>query len=221
MRKLEDMRDLKEHLSQTHLLHVQQVFEGFELIGFETRNKYRILDENSQPLAFAAEQASGFGGMILRHFLGHWRSFKVIIFNERRESVFQMNFPFRWFLKSMTLSEMNGRMIGRLDERFAIFRKKFDVYDAQGVCVARINSSFFKFWTFEFFHNNRSLGKIQKKWSGVLSEMFTDKDNFVVSYDDPQLSADLKALMLATCLMVDIVYFEKKGSGSSLLSLGD
>lgn len=215
------MKDFKEHLKETHLLHVQQVFEGFELLGFETRNKYRILDENQNPLAFAAEQASGFGGTILRQIFGHWRSFKVIIFDEARIPQYHLSFPFRWFLKTLILSETNGRMIGRLDERFALFRKKFDVYDAHGKLITQINSSFFKFWTFEFFDHGRSLGKIQKKWSGVLSEMFTDKDNFIVSYHDPSLTHDVKVLMLATCLMVDIVYFEKKGSSSSFLDLAD
>ena len=36
-------------------MYVQQVFEMAELFGFETRNKYRIRDENSRNLLFAAE----------------------------------------------------------------------------------------------------------------------------------------------------------------------
>lgn len=213
MRKLEDMKDFKEHITDTHLLHVQQVFEGFELLGFETRNKYKILDQDSNPLAFAAEQSTGIGGTILRQIFGHWRSFKVVIFDENRKPIYKLSFPFRWFFKTLILSEAEGRMIGKLEERFAIFRKKFDVYDANGALVAKINSSFFRFWTFEFFHNNRSLGKVQKKWSGVLGEFFTDKDNFIVTFEK-QLPPDTKALMLATCIMVDIVYFEQKGSNS-------
>jgi hypothetical protein len=73
--------------------------------------------------------------------------------------------------------------------------------------VARINSSFFHFWTFEFFDRARSLGKIQKKWSGALTELFSHKDNFVISFR-PGLWPDLQVLLLAACLMVDIVYFE-------------
>jgi uncharacterized protein YxjI len=214
------MNELEEHLSKCSHLHVQQVFEGFELLGFETRNKYKILDENQRPVAFAAEQATGFGGALMRQFFGHWRSFRVIIFNEKKERTYQLHFPFRWFFKTLFLSEANGRMIGRMEERFAFFRKKFDVYDIHGALLAQINSSFFKFWTFEFFDRGRSIGKIEKRWSGMMSELFTDKDNFVVSYQDPNLSTDMKALMLATCLMVDIVYFEKKGSSVSVMDLG-
>jgi uncharacterized protein YxjI len=99
--------------------------------------------------------------------------------------------------------------LGHIQQRFAIFRKQFDVHDSRGRVIARINSSFFRFWTFEFKSGQRELGKIEKKWSGVLSEMFTDKDNFIVSFED-KTDEKLRPLMLATCLMVDMIYFENK-----------
>lgn len=213
------MNDFKEHLKESKLLHVQQVWEGFEIVlGWESRNKYRILDENQNAVGFAAEQSSGFGGTIMRQVFGHWRSFKVTIFNQQKQKVFDLNFPFRWFFKTLILTDADGREIGHLEERFAIFRKKFDVYDNQRRVVAKINSSFFKFWTFEFFDHGRSLGKIQKKWSGMLGEIFTDKDNFVVTFT-PMTNPDTKALMLATCLMVDIIYFENNQGGGSILDM--
>ncbi len=213
------MNDFKEHLTNSKLLHVQQVWEGFEIVlGWESRNKYRILDEHQKPVAFAAEQSAGIAGALMRQVFGHWRSFKVTIFNEQKQKVFDLNFPFRWFFKTLIVTDVNGATIGHLEERFAIFRKKFDVYDNQNRIVAKINSSFFKFWTFEFFDGGRSLGKIQKKWSGMLGEIFTDKDNFVVTFT-PMTNPETKALMLATCLMVDIIYFENNQGGGSILDL--
>lgn len=201
------MNDFNEKLQESHLLHIQQVYEGLELLGFETRNKYRILDESLRPVAFAAEEGGGLGGTILRHFLGHWRTFRVTVFDEERQPVLKLLFPFRFLWKTLYISEANGRRIGHLKQRFAIFRKKFDVHDVNGQIIARVNSSFFRFWTFEFFHHGRSLGKIEKKWSGVLSELFTDKDNFILKFNQ-SLDSDQKALMLGACLMVDIIYFE-------------
>lgn len=213
------MNDLEIHLNEARTLHVQQVYEGFEILGFETRNKYKILDENLNPVAFAAEDSTGLGGTILRQIFGHWRSFKVSVFNERKEKVLNLHFPFRFFFKTLFVTDTHGKEIGELHQRFAIFRKKFDVYGPRGQLIARINSSFFRFWTFEFFNHGQSLGKIQKKWSGGLTELFTDKDNFVISFNDPALTADTKALMLATCLMVDIIYFENnKASAADLFS---
>lgn len=210
-----------QNIESKKLLHVQQVFEGLELLGFETRNKYRILDDNQRPYAFAAEENTGFSGAILRHILGHWRSFKVILFDENRQATHELHFPFRWFFKTLIVKDSRGRKLGHLQQRFAIFRKKFDVFDAHGREIAKINSSWFRFWTFEFFNHNRKLGTIQKKWSGALGEFFTDKDNFIVSYADPNLDADAKIVMLSTCIMVDIIYFENNKGSNSIGGLFD
>lgn len=203
----------EERILPSQRLHVQQVWEGLEIVlGFESRNKYQILDEHNVPLAYAAEQSTGITGTILRQIFGHWRSFKITIFNQKKERMYDLELPFRWLLKTLILKNAHGVKLGHLEQRFALFRKKFDMYDHNNQLVARINSSFFKFWTFEFRRGATKLGMIQKKWSGGLGEIFTDKDNFVVSFADRELSTDTKVLMLATCLMVDIVYFEKKGN---------
>lgn len=202
-------------------LHVQQVLEGFEtLIGYESRNKYRIFDENMNPIAYAAEASTGFLGALARGVLKHWRSFEINIFSHERELMYRAKFPFRWFFKTLYLEDTQGKQLGYLQERFAIFYKKFDLFDHRGLLLAQIKSPLFKLWTFEFRKNDRKLGTIQKKWSGALSEIFTDKDNFVVSFAQSDLDVDTKALMLAMCLMVDIVYFENNQGAGSILDLG-
>lgn len=198
-----------ETLLSARKLHVQQVLEGFEVVlGFETRNKYRIFDENMQPIAYAAEENDGFLGQLGRLMLKHFRTFNINIYSSNRELMYKAKFPFRWFFKTLNLEDRHGKTIGRLQQRFAFLYKKFDVFDPYGVLIAEIKSPIFKMWTFEFKDRGRKLGTVQKKWSGALSEIFTDKDNFVVSYAQPDLTFETKAMMLATCLMVDIVYFE-------------
>jgi uncharacterized protein YxjI len=201
------------NLSSTRRLHVEQVLEGFEIVlGWETRNKYRIFDENHVPVAYAAEQSNGFLSFLSRKFFGHWRSFEVTIFDQRRIPVYQLEFPFRWLFKTLFVRTSDGKPLGHIQQRFAIFSKKFDLHNDRGQVIARINSPLFSIWTFEFKFRGRKLGSIQKKWSGILNEVFTDKDDFIVSFDDPGLTTDKRALMLSACLMVDIVYFENNQS---------
>lgn len=206
---------MKESLINSQRVHVKQIFEAFELLGFETRNKYHILDQNQSMMGFAAEVNDGAWGFLARNFFGHWRSFKIIIFDNSRRPIYELHFPFRWFFKTLYISDANGKRLGHLEQRFSILRKKFDVFDTYGKLVAQINSSLFRFWTFEFHFRSKKLGTVQKKWSGLMNEAFTDRDNFTVSFADRDLSEETKAIMLSTCLMVDIIYFEKKGSGSN------
>ncbi len=210
----------EETLLAARSLHVQQVMEGLEIVlGYETRNKYRILDEHLTPIAFAAEANKGLGAALMRGIFKHWRTFEIEIFSQSRELMYRANFPFRWFFKSLYLENTSGVQMGHLEQRFAILYKKFDVFDKRGQLIAEIKSPLFKMWTFEFRKNERKIGTIQKKWSGGLSEIFTDKDNFVISYAQPDLDLETKALMMATCLMIDVVYFENNQGAGSILDL--
>lgn len=205
----------EEKLIASRKLNIEQVHEVMEIMtGFETRNKYRIYDENKQPIAYAAEASKGFFSSLSRVFLKHWRSFEITIFTPEREIIYRAKFPFRWIFKALYLEDAFGKQIGFVEQKFSIFSKVFDVYDAHNRVIAQIKSPLLKAWTFEFETRGRKLGTVQKKWSGVLNEFFTDKDNFIVSYAQPDLTLETKSIMLATCLMIDIVYFENnKGSG--------
>lgn len=209
----------EERMANVQILHVQQVHEGWELLGFETRNKYRILDEQHQPLFYAAEVKTGLLGTLLRLILKHWRSFDINIYDLNKKHILTAHFPFRWFFKSLELSDSSGATLCHLEQRFGIMTKKFDLYD-HGRIFGRIRSGLFKIWTFDIVRGQTKIASIQKKWSGAFSEIFTDKDNFVVTYVDKTIQADQKALILATTLMVDIVYFENN-KGSSLIDFSD
>jgi hypothetical protein len=213
----------EDSLLNSKKLHVQQILEGIEIFtGFETRNKYRILNEDMTPLAFAAEPSTGLSGALMRGVFKHWRSFKIEIFNQERDLLYLAHFPFRWFFKSLYLEKQDGSPLGHLQARFALFYKKFDLCDSRGKVIGRVKSPLFKFWTFEFRQGQRKIGTVQKKWSGTMSELFTDRDNFTVTYAQADLSIEIKVLMLAACLMIDIIYFENnKGSGMVIDSLRD
>lgn len=127
----------------------------------------------------------------------------MTIFNQERKPEYTLEFPFRWFFKTLYVKNSSGQKIGHLQQCFAIFRKKFDIHDRTGKKSAYINSSFFRFWTFDVFKVGK-IASIQKKWPGAPGEFFTDKDNFVISYVDPEMQEETKTLIIATCLMVDI-----------------
>lgn len=209
--------DFKLSLEEARLLHVQQVFEAIELfVDWETRNKFRILDQNNRQIGFAAEQGKGFFGTIARQFLGHWRSFEVAIFDEKREKLFHLRFPFRWFFRECIIEDSKGNEIGSIKQRFAIVRKKFDLLGSHGRPFARVNSGLFRFWTFDVENRGRTIGSVKKRMSGLLTEIFTDRDNFIVEYNSEESTYDEKVIILSLSFMVDLIYFEKKGSGSFL-----
>jgi len=78
--------------------------------------------------------------------------------------------------------------------------------------VATLFGPFFRPWTFKVLlpGSQTEVGLVQKKWSGLLKEMFSEADNFWVSYDaipDP----NLRALLFAATVLIDTVHFERRG----------
>jgi uncharacterized protein YxjI len=190
-------------------LYVRQKRELAEFFGFETRNKYAISTPDRREVFYAAEQRSGLLGMLALYFLGHWRRFDIAFFDANRQEAFRAHHPFRFFFQRLEVSS-GGRVIGALQQRFAFFTKRFDVLDANGNVILEMKSGLLKLWTFPFFRGEQQVAVIEKKWSGVLSEMFTDKDNFRVGFQDPSLSMDQRMLVLAAAVFVDLQYFERK-----------
>jgi uncharacterized protein YxjI len=202
-------------------LWIKQKFEIVEVFGFETRNKYEIQDENHLTIGFAAEQGKGILGVLARQFLGHWRSFEIHFFDPQRNPILHAIHPFRLFFQRLEVYTTKGDFIGALQQRFSILRKRFDVLDINGNLILEMNSPFFSFWTFPFFKDGRQAAVISKKWAGFITEIFTDKESFLIQFQSHELGDTEKSLILAAGVFVDLQYFENKAGNRSSFPFGD
>lgn len=197
-------------LSSYDNLFVSQVFELGEFLGFETRNKYQILNQAKQPVAYAAEQQKGLFGWIMRQFLGHWRSFDLLVYNSQRQPVIRAHHPFRIFFQRLEVFDLQMRPLGVIQQRWSFLSKRFDVFDVRGLPLMEVSSPIWKLWTFEFMRRGRVIAAIRKQWSGIFSEVFSDRDNFLVEFSDPSLTNDERKMILTAAIFVDLQYFEQK-----------
>ncbi|WP_413290403.1 phospholipid scramblase-related protein [Bdellovibrio sp. HCB337] len=204
---------LLESLQNQSQIIIRQRRELIELLGFESRNKYEICDENGNVIGFCAEQQKGLLGILLRQFLGHWRRFDLHFFNNDRREVLIVKHPFRFFFQRLEIHTADGKYLGALQQRFAFIRKKFDLENSLGQVIMSVNSGFFQFWTFPFKKGSVEVAVIRKKWSGGLKEIFTDADNFQISFNYRELNELERTLILASGVFIDLQYFEAKGRG--------
>ncbi len=201
---------LSDDLLTIPRLIVRQRFEGFELLGYETRNKYAILTESGSAVGYAAEQQKGIWGFLVRQFLGHWRQFSIDIFDSSRQFCFHAVHPFRFFFQRFEIYGLNNILIGSLQQRFSVLTKSFDVEDAHGNVILTVRSPLLKFWTFPFLRGSREVAVVKKQWGGILAEGFTDKDTFAVEFSSEMENASERVLVLAAALFIDLQYFERK-----------
>jgi hypothetical protein len=189
---------------------VVQKKELAELFGFESRNKY-VIEAGGAPIAFAAEQGKDLLAAASRWLLGHWRTFEIHVFDQNRALWFRAIHPFRVFFQRLEIVGADGAAIGAIQQRFSVFSKRFDVTDASGRLVLTVKSPLWRPWTFAFERPETpgELAVVQKKWSGMLTELITDADRFRIGFRTG-MSEGERTLVLAAALFIDLVYFERK-----------
>ncbi len=201
---------------------IRQVKEWGEiLVGFESRNKYEIFDENGIKTGYAAEQGSGFGRLIGRQLLGSMRQATLHVYDAAGLEVLRGEKPFRFFFHRMEVFE-GSRKLGSIQRRWSWIHRKFSVEDPQGQEVLSILSPLFRIWTFKLLFREQEVGRISKKWGGLLREMFTDADTFGIEYTAGGDLEPLRPVLLMATFLVDFTCFENnQGSGGALGWLGD
>ena len=193
-------------VQQSSEIMIVQRREIAELFGIETRNKYSI-EVDGSPVAFAAEQGKGALAFLARMFFGHWREFEIHFFDNARQLVLRAVHPFRFFFQRLEVSDAGGRLLGAVQQRWAFFHKRFDVLDAAGRTLLRVSSPFWRPWTFAFERDQQALAYVEKKWSGMLREAFTDADRFRVAFPSNELGTEERLLVLAAGIFIDLQYF--------------
>ena len=203
---------LEEQINDKKSLIVKQIREVAEIFGYETRNKYIIETEDGDHFGNAEESGSGWFGFFIRQFLGHFRSFDIVL-EDRSRNTYIANYPFRFYFNELIVNDSLGKTIGKIKKKFTFFKRRFEITDPNDNVIFIINSNFTQFWTFEAIKTDALgkdsiIGKIEKKWSGILKEAFTDGDKFKVSFITNDKKE--KILILMSALLIDLLYFEKK-----------
>ena len=199
---------MDEWVRSTDRLLVKQIKEWGEiLVGFESANRFEILDDNGDALGYAAEEGGGLGTVLLRNFFGRCRACKIHIFDAQGDEVGLGDKPFRFFFHRMEIYD-HGEKIGAIQRRFSILHRKFTMEDEKGNEILEILSPLFRIWTFKLHRDGVEVGRISKKWAGLLKEAFTDADVFGVEFSHPELPVQIRKLLLVAVFLIDFTCFE-------------
>ncbi len=197
-----------EQLQSIGGLTVSQKKEWGEILsGFETKNKYVVLDETGRELYLAMEKG---GSFFLRTFLKALRPFEIVIMSHDGQVVLRIKRPFRFYFHEVEVLDAHGRVLGTIKRRFACLHRHYAVMDENGRKIYELFGPLLHPWTFEIRQDEVELGKITKRWSGLVKEACTDADNFGMTFPH-DWAVETKALLLGAVFLIDFVYFENTG----------
>jgi hypothetical protein len=200
---------LDEVLDQARRLVVRQARDWAELVvDVEAPSRFMLLTEDGRVAGLAVERDGG-SEAIFRWFLGARRPFVVGIFSPTdRSPSLVVRRPWTWLFSRVEVEDGAGRPLGTVRERFTPFRRTFDVEAPDGRLLARIVGPFFRPWTFliRSAAGTRELGRIEKRWAGLLTEALTDADTFLVTL--PLSDPALRRLTVGAAVLIDYRFFE-------------
>lgn len=196
-----------------HRLTVRQRKSWMEILtSLDARNKYVVYDEAGTPVFNVEEQGSALGSLVKRLVLRNLRPFTSHVEDlEGQGQLLVLNKPFRFIFHRLEVHDAAGNLLGAIQRKWTWLRRKYIVEGPDGREVATLFGPFWRPWTFKILlpGSEQELGLIQKKWSGLLKEAFTDADNFWVDFaaiSDPQL----RAVLFSATALIDVVHFENR-----------
>ena len=99
------------------LVVVQRKEWGEILTGFETQNKYAVLDPAGRQLFLAAEEG---GSLLLRWILKASRPFTIAVLRSDGQLLLRVQRPFRFYFHQAEIVDAGGRLLGTIRRRFSL-----------------------------------------------------------------------------------------------------
>ncbi|XP_050833776.1 phospholipid scramblase 2 isoform X1 [Serinus canaria] len=188
--------------------------------GFEENNKYELKNALGQRVYFAAEDTD----CLTRNCCGPARPFTLRIIDNLGREVITLHRPLRCnscccpcCLQELEVQAPPGTTVGYVVQNWHVCLPKFTIQDEKRRDILKISGPCVVCQCCEDVHfevmsldKTSPVGKISKQWTGFVREMFTDTDNFGISFP-MDLDVKMKAVMIGACFLIDFMFFEHSG----------
>jgi len=111
-----------------------------------------------------------------------------------------------FFRTRLEVRSGDGRVMARVRSKLFSIGGAFSIEDPMGQPIGELKGNW-KGWDYQATVHNQQIGIVTKKWAGVLKEVFTNADKYLVQSERPENLP----LMLGLALAVDVVYKERQG----------
>ena len=154
--------------------------------------------------------------------VGSWAPAGVCRSSRRNNRGCGSALPFFFWFSSLEVKTEGGAGLGRVERRFGLIYKKYDLVDVNGRTFAKVSSPLWRLWTFPVRHTSGvGAAEISKKWGGALREIFADADTFRVAIEEGNWSGPERWVLFAAAISIDFDFFENNQGSGGLFSFFD
>lgn len=190
-----------------------------------SHNTYNIFDGDTSEEIGIAEEKIGVLTQVLRWFVSKQLMPTAVEVRglPGNELIFTIRRGWYLFQSRVEVHDNQGEMIGYFKSKILSWSGGFYVYDKNDKQFAEVRGNFIGF-TYRVLTPDHAveLGVVSKKWGGVVKELFTSADTYMVEVaEDLRDQTVAKTLVLAAALATDMIFkSESRTAGNDLLDLG-
>ena len=201
-------------MSAANLLSRNRFFIREQVAFMKTTDVYDILDPDTEQQVGTAREVPGSMVAVLRWLISKKLMPTTVEVRDadHEQLAFSIYRPVQFFRQRVDVLDAEGQRVGYFKSKLLSIGGGFWVYDNHDQQVAEIKGSWTG-WNFQFLTpDGTEMGVVTKKWAGLGKALFTSADNYIVAINEEMAEAEnVKMLLLAAALAIDIVYYEENG----------
>jgi uncharacterized protein YxjI len=172
----------------------------------ELTDEYRIRDEEGNDIGYIREEGQSVAKKAVRLVsnLDQFFTHRLVVYDKDNAKVVELLRPRKIMKSRVEITDGSGRAVGTIVQRNVFGKKRFALEGSSGEQLGSINAENWRAWDFAIEdQTGAEVGRITKKWAGILKEGFTTADNYVLQISG-QVSPDLRLMMLGSAAGVDL-----------------
>ena len=171
----------------------------------ELTNEYRVLDETGNEIGVIRQEGQSKGRKLLRlvssidQFLTH----RLSMYDSTGAKVLDIVRPAKVLKSRLQILDGMGNERGWIVQENVMGKKHFSLQGSGGERLGSIDAENWRSWDFAIQDSDgREVGRITKRWAGILREGFTTADRYLL-HIAAEVPADLRLLMVASAAGID------------------
>jgi uncharacterized protein YxjI len=172
----------------------------------ELTDEYRIRDEEGNDIGYIREggQSAVKKAVRLVSDLDQFFTHRLAVYDRDGTKVVELLRPRKVMKSRVEITDGEGWPVGTIVQHNVFGKKRFALEGATGETLGAINAENWRAWDFAIEDaSGAAVGRITKKWGGLLKEGFTTADNYVLEISGA-VSPGLRLMMLGSAAGVDL-----------------
>ena len=171
----------------------------------ELTNEYMVRDADGNDIGVIRQEGQSKAKKLLRlvSSVDQFMTHTLGVYDADGSKVLEMVRPRKLVKSRLEVSDAHGQPVGSIVQQNAIGKIRFGLHDSAGNEIGIVRGENWRAWDFAIEDTSgKEIGRITKKWEGLLKTSFTTADNYVLTIDS-SVQGPMRLLVFATAAGVD------------------